>query len=622
MSYPLISEYVEAIKAAEDNFEKLRYLRPVLSDDGLPVMTSGNFAVVFKMRDERDGRLYAVKCFTKEQTGRAEAYHQIAEELKDVDSPYLVSLRYLEKELFVDTNQTDETEFPVLQMDWVEGKTLDKYLREILDDKYALEMLAYRFSQLAQWLIPQPFAHGDLKPDNILVREDGSLVLVDYDGMYVPSMKGQKARELGSPDFRHPLRTENDFDEHIDDFPIASLLLSLKAVSINSKLLEDFGAADRLLFSERDYNTINQSQLLKEIFPSTNSELNVLMNLFMIALERKNLSYVSFRLLDLAKPENWSTYVTVEDFENTWLDEYGAIYSRDKKRLLKCPQIRAYNIKSGTKVIVNQAFKECTELQEVHIPTSVELIGKNAFESCWSLIKLEIPSSVKSIEKGCFDSCFSLREIKIPEGITIIEERTFFGCYKLHKVLLPDSLCEIGSNAFTLCNISEIGLPKHLKTIGYNAFCKAGIRKLIIPDSVSRIDARAFWQCSSLESISLPPCISEIKDETFFFCSKLCKIELPKSINKIGRSAFDGAESLKNIVIPKGVTQIEYAAFAGCYSLEEITLPSTISYIGDKVFKNCHKLEKIRIPVGTKDVFTKLIPNYTNIIYEEYEEIA
>ena len=95
-------------------------------------------------------------------------------------------------------------------MDWVEGKTLDKYLRENLDDKYALEMLAYRFSQLSQWLILQPFAHGDLKPDNILVREDGMLVLVDYDGMYVPAMKGQKARELGSPDFRHPLRTENE----------------------------------------------------------------------------------------------------------------------------------------------------------------------------------------------------------------------------------------------------------------------------------------------------------------------------------------------------------------------------------------------------------------------------
>ena len=231
MNYPLISEYIEAIKSAEDNFEELSYLRPILGDDGLPVMTSGNFAVVFKMKDERNGEFYAVKCFTKEQEGRAEAYREITKELKDVSSPHLTSVRYLEKELFVDTDQTDETEFPVLLMDWVEGKTLDKYLRENLDDKYALEMLAYRFSQLAQWLIPQPYAHGDLKPDNILVREDGSLVLVDYDGMYVPAMKGQKARELGSPGFRHPLRTIYDFDEHVDDFSF---------VSIPNKMLKQF----------------------------------------------------------------------------------------------------------------------------------------------------------------------------------------------------------------------------------------------------------------------------------------------------------------------------------------------------------------------------------------------
>ena len=265
MNYPLISEYIEAIKSAEDNFEELSYLRPIFGEDGLPVMTSGNFAVVFKMKDEQSEKFYAVKCFTKEQEGRAEAYREIAKELKDVSSPYLTSVRYLEKELFVDTDQTTESEFPVLLMDWVEGKTLDKYLRENLDDKYALEMLAYRFSQLAQWLIPQPFAHGDLKPDNILVRENGTLVLVDYDGMYVPTMKGQKARELGSPDFRHPLRSENDFDEHIDDFPLISILLSLKTISLNPLLLEKYGTSDRLLFSVNDYRSISESIVASEI---------------------------------------------------------------------------------------------------------------------------------------------------------------------------------------------------------------------------------------------------------------------------------------------------------------------------------------------------------------------
>ena len=295
MNYPLISEYIEAIKSAEDNFEELSYLRPVLGDDGLPVMTSGNFAVVFKMKNIETGKFYALKCFTKEQEGREEAYHQIADALKDVDSPYLVSIRFLDKELYVDTEQTIEKEFPVLLMDWVEGKTLDKYLRENLDDKYALEMLAYRFSQLAQWLISQSFAHGDLKPDNILVREDGTLVLVDYDGMYVPAMKGQKSRELGSPDFRHPLRTENDFDEHIDDFSLISILLSLKAISINSQWYVEYCVADRLLFSKKDYNAIYHSRFINDNFPSEYLELNRLVSIFVLSISEKKISVpVSF----------------------------------------------------------------------------------------------------------------------------------------------------------------------------------------------------------------------------------------------------------------------------------------------------------------------------------------
>ena len=70
MTYPLISEYVEAVRNAEDNFDKLRNLRPVTDGNGNPVMTSGNFAVVFKMRDEKNDKLYAVKCFLKDQPNR------------------------------------------------------------------------------------------------------------------------------------------------------------------------------------------------------------------------------------------------------------------------------------------------------------------------------------------------------------------------------------------------------------------------------------------------------------------------------------------------------------------------------------------------------------------------
>ena len=302
MNYPLISQYIESVLSAEDNFDTLSHLRPVLGTDGKPVMTSGNFAVVFKMKDGQTGRCYAVKCFLKDQTNRAESYRMIADELEYVSSTFLTRFKYLDKELFVDSSNTDETEFPVLLMDWVDGENLDQYLRRHLDDAYALRMLAYQFGKLAMWLVPQPFAHGDIKPDNIMVRSDGSLVLIDYDGMYVPAMSGQKARELGSPDFRHPARVEGDFNEHIDDFSLVSMLLSLRAIADDPSWLGKYGASDRLLFAEGDYRDIHSCKLLKELYPSEDAEINTLVSLFTLALTQGDLAKVSFRLLSQNRP--------------------------------------------------------------------------------------------------------------------------------------------------------------------------------------------------------------------------------------------------------------------------------------------------------------------------------
>ena len=436
MNYPLISEYIDAIKAAEDNFEELTNLRPVLGDDGQPVMTSGNFAVVFKMEDTETGKFYALKCFTKEQEGRAEAYHQIADALKDVDSPYLVSLRYLDKELFVDTEQTAETEFPVLLMDWVEGKTLDKYLLENLDDKYALEMLTYRFSQLAQWLIPQSFAHGDLKPDNILVREDGTLVLVDYDGMYVPAMKGQKARELGSPDFRHPLRTENDFDEHIDDFPIISVLISLRAISIKPELWENYDAAGRLLFSEQNYRDIYNCSLLNRLKVGYDEGIDVLCNcLYLFS------SYYNFDIRDYLPPLsklilypkikiNRITSVSFDEWESKQRKDQGfSYYSKNGKKLFRVydylegytpdsswyKDISEYSFDNRTVIVSDNCFMNCHNLRFLKMPSSIRYIGEKAFDGCFFHF-IELPNSIEYISYDAFDNCFYLKNILVPPG--------------------------------------------------------------------------------------------------------------------------------------------------------------------------------------------------------------
>ena len=302
MQYPLISEYVRAIQDASNNLDELAHLVPVLDDHGEPYRSSGAFAVVFKMKDEQTGKCYALKCFTEEQEGRAEAYRKIADGLEFLDSSYITSVKYLEKEIFVDSS-CEEDEFPVLLMDWIDGETMESYIAENYQDNYAMAMLCYRFCKMAAWLRSQPFAHGDIKPDNIMVRPDGSLTLVDYDGMFVPAMKGQKSPTIGTKDFSHPLRTVDDFDETIDDFALASIALSLKAISLKPSLLDEYGAVDRLLFSADDYCDLSKSKVMAALQEQMNNEeLTTLLSIFLLVKAKKNLALYSYRTFSISKP--------------------------------------------------------------------------------------------------------------------------------------------------------------------------------------------------------------------------------------------------------------------------------------------------------------------------------
>ena len=261
MQYPLISEYIEAIRYAEDNFDKLSNLRPVLDDNGNPVMSSGNFAVVFKMKDIETDKLYAVKCFIREQEERQERYREIIKVLDEIKSPYFVSTHYYDKELFVDTTQDDETEFPVLVMDWVDGISLDDYMKAIESKQFLRELLANQFQKLVCWLLPKHYAHGDLKPNNILVRDDGSIVLVDYDGMFVPFLRGKDALEMGTPMYRHIGRTLSFYNEYIDDFAAVKILLLLKVNALSAISYNQYAAGNNVEFMRLFEHLLNHSTI-------------------------------------------------------------------------------------------------------------------------------------------------------------------------------------------------------------------------------------------------------------------------------------------------------------------------------------------------------------------------
>lgn len=547
MKYPLISEYVKAIQGASDNLDKLAYLAPVLDDHEEPYRSSGAFAVVFKMLDKSTGKYYALKCFTEEQEERADAYRQIADELDMVDSPYITSVKYMEKELFVDC-QCEEDEFPILLMDWVEGETMEAYIAANYRNQSAMSMLCYRFSKMAAWLRTQSFAHGDVKPDNIIVRPDGSLTLVDYDGMFVPSMKGYKSPTIGTKDFCHPLRTMDDFDETIDDFSLASIALSLKAISMNSTLLDTYGASDRLLFSENDYRNPSNSKVISALQElMCDKDFCTLYSLFVLALARKELSACSFRLFIGEKPllpqtiEDLSTEVTEDELNEAFIDEWGVKYSKDGRKLLKAPQgLKGnYSVKVGTRIICDDAFSKCSSLTSIVISNSVVSIGDGAFKFS------------------------SLSNIVIPDSMTSIGSGAFWGCCSLSNVVVPDSVTSIGNGAFRSCS---------------------SLSNVIIPNSVTSIGNGTFYGCRSLSNIGIPSCVTNIANFLFCGCRSLSDIVIPDSVTSIGIGAFSNCRFLSNIVIPDSVTNIRRGAFYKCnlpYRLEQ----NLISHFGNELFK-------------------------------------
>ena len=580
MQYPLISEYVRAIQDASNNLDELAHLVPVQDDHGDPYRSSGAFAVVFKMKDEQTGKCYALKCFTEEQEGRAEAYRQIADELEFVDSSYITSVKYLDKEIFVDSS-CEEDEFPVLLMDWIDGETMENYIAENYQDNYAMAMLCYRFCKMAAWLRSQPFAHGDIKPDNIMVRPDGNLTLVDYDGMFVPAMKGQKSPTIGTKDFSHPLRTVDDFDETIDDFALASIALSLKAISMNSKLLDTYGASDRLLFSENDYRNPSNSKVISALQElMCDKDFCTLYSLFMLALARKELSACSFRLFIGEKPnitpvmnEDFSTEKTKEELKEAFVDEWGVKYSKDGRKLLKASRELGgvYSVKEGTRIICDRAFSSCCSLSEIVIPSSVTSIGDSAFDTCSSLSEIVIPSSVTSIGERAFSSCTSLKYISIPKSVICLNGNPFANWNGKLKCLSSNFVYE-----------DDILFNKDKSRI--ISFRNQNIETYVIPSSVTSIDDWAFYGCYSLSEIVISSSVTSIGDSAFSWCLSLSEIVIPSSVTSIGKGAFSSCSHLSEIVIPSSVTSIGDWAFSYCFSLKYISIPKSVISLNGNPF--------------------------------------
>ena len=254
--WPTAGEFVEAIQAPSICFPDpdLKRGQPALDRNGMPVVSSGNFAYVFKL-NVNGASSEAIRCFRGESADRGRRYQCIEERLDAVTTPCLVDFEYEPQGILVAGKR-----YPIIVMEWIQGNSLDVYVASVLQKHDVLRFLAESWLRVLASLRAAGIAHGDLQHGNVIVDSANALRLVDVDGMFVPAMTNWRATELGHCDYQHPKRAAEYFDGTLDNFAGLVIYVSLVALAADPTLWDKYHD-DNLIFCKKDFENPQSSEL-------------------------------------------------------------------------------------------------------------------------------------------------------------------------------------------------------------------------------------------------------------------------------------------------------------------------------------------------------------------------
>lgn len=260
MKLPQPIEYQQAVQRPDITFidKVLQTGKPRLTPLGSPWAATGGFALTFDITAAQER--FAVRCFHRQGNRLQERYARIAEFVGDnPDLDFLVDVTYLKQGIRIEGNP-----LPIVRMPWVRGTPLNAWVEHNLHDRAALRHVRGQVSQAVQFLRRRSAAHGDLQHGNILVGDQNAIRLVDYDGMFLPSLRNFGAPENGHRNYQHPDR-DNHYDESLDLFAGHVIDLSLAALEHEPALWAEFNTDQNLLFSADDFADPGRSALFTRL---------------------------------------------------------------------------------------------------------------------------------------------------------------------------------------------------------------------------------------------------------------------------------------------------------------------------------------------------------------------
>ncbi len=265
ISWPSPQDYQEAIQAPLLNVDDQELQSGVVEQNalGLPRPRTGFFATVYKM--QCGSADWAVRCFLNNIQDQQQRYAELSKFVMSDKLDCTVGFHYIEQGIKV-----RGTWYPILKMEWVEGETLGEFVEQHVHDFESMRNLALQFEMMMTCLKEAGVAHGDLQHGNIIVsetspRKDGrsdlALRLVDYDGMFVPALRGWQSNELGHRNYQHPARNATHFDPSLDNFSAWLIYCSLICLAIDPLLWDELDGGDEcLLFRQDDFRDVGNSR--------------------------------------------------------------------------------------------------------------------------------------------------------------------------------------------------------------------------------------------------------------------------------------------------------------------------------------------------------------------------